>query len=152
MSLLVKGDSGPVATNSVFGLSGPVNSFNNSNINHVHVVITDAVDSASTDKQDNLLSRTLKRFWDSEAIGIHDSTTDEPSNIFLSEIKFDGIRYEVSLPWRDEHPDIPDHLHLCVECLKYLHQRLFSNIVREYNNIIAQQRYYRNHSQSRYAN
>ena len=142
-SEMVKGDSGPVAVNSIFGwlLSGPVNRVDYSSINHTHVVITDAMDGAPTDQQDNLLSKALKRFWDSETIGIHDSTTDEASNLFLPEINFDGTRYEVSLPWKDEHPDIPDHLHLCYERLKYLHQRLLRkpNILQEYNNIITEQ-------------
>ena len=129
--------------NSVFGwlLSGPVNSFNYNSINHTHVVITDVMDDAPTDQQDDLLSKTLKRFWDSETIGIHDSTIDEASNLFLPEINFDGTRYEVNLPWKDEHPDIPDHLHLCSERLKYLHQWLLKkpNILREYNNTITEQ-------------
>ena len=121
---LVKGDSGPVAMNSVFGwlLSGPVSSFNYNSINHTYVVITDAVDDAPTDQQDNLLSQALKRFWDSETIGIYDGTTEKPANLFLPEINFDGTRYKVSLPWKNEHPNIPDHLHLCNERLKYLHQ------------------------------
>ena len=123
---LVKGNSGPVAMNSIFGwlLSGSVDSCSSIYTNHTHVVITDTVDGVSRDNQDDLLSRTLKRFWDSEAIGIHDNPVDELSSIFLSEISFDGTRYEVRLPWKEEHPDVPDHLHLCIERLKYLHQRL----------------------------
>ena len=140
---LVKGDSGPVAMNSVFGwlLSRPVSSFTYNSINHAHVVITDAVDGAPTDQQDNLLSQALKCFWDNETIGIYDGTTEEPARLFLPEINFDGTRYEVSLPWKNEHPDIPDHLHLCNERLKYLHQRLSKkpSILREYNNTITEQ-------------
>lgn len=106
--------------NSIFGwlLPGPVNSFGNAT--HI-VIITDRVNGVSRDNQDDLLSRTLKWFWDSEAIGIHNSLANEQSNTFLSEISLDGTRYEVRLPWRQKHPDIPHHFYLCKERLKYLH-------------------------------
>ena len=142
---LRKGDSGPVAMNSIFGwlLSGPVDSLSNTSTfaNHAHVIITDTVNGTSNDNQDDLLSRTLKRFWDTEAIGIHSSLTNEPSTLFPLEIVFDKIRYEVRLPWREDHPDVPDHLNLCRERLKYLHQKLLKkpSILLEYNNIITEQ-------------
>ena len=142
---LRKGESGPVAMNSIFGwlLSGPVDSLSNTSTlaNHAHVIITDAVNGTSSDNQDDLLSRTLKRFWDTEAIGIHSSQTNEPSTLFPLKIAFDKIRYEVRLPWREGHPDVPDHLHLCRERLKYLHQKLLKkpSILLEYNNIITEQ-------------
>ena len=129
--------------NSMFGwlLSGPVNSFGNAFARHAHVIITDTLNGASRDSQDDLLSRTLKRFWDSETIGIHNSPANEQSNTFFAEINFDGTRYEVRLLWKDKHPNIPNHLYLCKQRLKYLHRRLLRkpSILLEYNNIITKQ-------------
>ena len=139
---MVSGVSGPVAVNSVFGwlLSGPVNSSNN-DVHHTHIIITDTTDGSLRDIPDDLLSRTLKQFWDSESIGIRDDTVSKPSDSFLPEIIFDGTRYEVQLPWRDERYDIPDHFHLCTERLKYLHQRLLRqpHILQEYSSIMNEQ-------------
>ena len=87
---------------------GPVNSSNN-DVHHTHIIITDTTDGSPRDIPDDLLSRTLKQFWDSESIGIRDDTVSKPSDSFLPEIIFDGTRYEVQLPWRDERYDIPDH-------------------------------------------
>ena len=74
---LRKGDSGPVVMNSIFGwlLSGPIDSLSKTGnfTNQTHVIITDTVNGTSRGDQDDLISRTLKRFWDSEAIGIHSS-------------------------------------------------------------------------------
>ena len=41
----------------------------------------------------------------------------------------------------DKHPNIPDHLYLCKQWLKYLHRRLLRkpSILLEYNNIITEQ-------------
>ena len=68
---VVNGVSGPVAVNSVFGclLPGPVSSSNN-DVHHMHVIITNTTDGASRDIPDDLVSRTLKQFWDSKSIGI----------------------------------------------------------------------------------
>ena len=134
--------SGPVAVNSVFEwlLSG-LGNINNNDVYHTHVIITDTTDGSPRDIPDDLLSRTLKQFWDSESIGIQDDTVSKPSDLFLSEIIFNGTRYDVQLPWRDEHYDIPDHFHLCIERLKYLHQRLLRqpHILQEYNSIMNKQ-------------
>ena len=68
---VVNGVSTPVAVNSVFGwlLSGPATSSNN-DVHHTHVVITDTTDGTARDMPDDLLSKTLKHFWDSESIEI----------------------------------------------------------------------------------
>ena len=73
---------------------------------------------------DNLLSRTLKYYWDNESIRIRDDTVSKPSDSFLSE----------------EHYDIPDHFHLCMEC-HYLRQRLLRqpHILQQYNSVISEQ-------------
>ena len=90
---MVNGVSGPVAVNSTFGwlLSGPVNSSSN-DVHHTHVIITDTTDSDSRDIPHDLLSSTLKHFWDSKSIGIRDDTVGKPSDSFLSEIVFNGTR------------------------------------------------------------
>ena len=71
----------------------------------------------------------LKQFWTNESIGIHDASEGEQLTLFLPDIQFNGTRYEVRLPWREDYPnnDIPDHYNLCFNHLKYLQQRLLKN-------------------------
>ena len=86
----------------------------------------------------------LKRFWDNEAVGIHEMTEEGERPIhFLPEIQFNGTQYEVRLPWKEGYPssDIPDHLRLCFNRLKYLQLRLLKtpDVLQEYNEIIKEQ-------------
>jgi len=89
------------------------------------------------------LIQALKQFWDNESVGIFDDPDREQSVQFLLEIQFDGARYEVRLPWKEDYPssDIPDHFHLCLNRLKYLQQRLLKtpDVLQEYNQIIKEQ-------------
>ena len=54
------------------------------------------------------LDKQLSKFWDLESLGI---AKDEPPvyNKFVQQITFDGRRYEVRLPWKDNHPPLPDN-------------------------------------------
>ena len=141
---IVNGDCGPVAMNSIFGwlLSGPVSHPSTDSTFHSLVVVgKDQCTSKCT--QIDCLVQMLKRFWDNESVGICDATAGEQSILFLPEIQFDGIRYEIKLPWKEDYPsqDIPDRFHLCFNRLKYLQRRLLKtpNILQEYNQIIREQ-------------
>ena len=58
------------------------------------------------------LDDQLKQFWELESLGI--PTIETPVyEKFLQQIRFDGNRYEVSLPWKEHHPSLPDHYELC---------------------------------------
>ena len=68
---------------------------------------------------------------------------EEPSvyEIFVQQISLDGERYQVSLPWRDNHPMLPDNYQLCHKRLINLIRRLKQNLVLlvEYDRVIQDQ-------------
>ena len=139
---IVNGNGGPVAMSSIFGwlLSGPVSHpITGSNFHSLVVIGKD--ERAS---KNDCVIQILRRFWDNEAIGIHEITEESEQPIqFLSDIQFNGIRYEVRLPWKEGYPssDIPDHFRLCFNRLKYLQLRLLKtpHVLQEYNEIIREE-------------
>ena len=86
------------------------------------------------------LDNLLRRFWDLESLGI---AKEEPSvyETFIHWIFFDGERYQVSLPWKDNHPTLPDNYQLCHKRLIDLVRRLKQNpvLLAEYDRIIQDQ-------------
>ena len=85
----------------------------------------------------------LRRFWETESIGVLDKSLSEGdgNELFLPSISFNGIRYEVELPWISGHPDVPDHLNLCQTRMKLLQKRLCQRpeLMQEYSRIIQEQ-------------
>ena len=141
---LRRGERGPVAVSSKFGwlLSGPVPPLGSSPLSRTHVSIAAGLDNSVFKDRDSELLSAVKKFWDTESIGvIENSTVPENEELFLSSISFDGTRYEVGLPWRDGHPDVPNHLTMCQTQLKLLQRRLCSKpeLVQEYSRIIEEQ-------------
>ena len=57
---------------------------------------------------------------------------------FTQEVKFNGNRYEAKLPFKEEHPLIPDNYTVCVKHLGSLMNRLRATptILKEYHNVI----------------
>ena len=84
----------------------------------------------------------LKKFWDTESIGVQDTPNDqEVKDVpFLQDIQFQGGRYLVKLPWKNDHPDVPDHFNLYFNRLKYLQQKLLKmpDVLKEYHSIQEQ--------------
>lgn len=123
-----RGTSGPVAIHTKLGwvLSGPITGPNQgrTSVNLVastHVLRVDREPSPS-----HQLEAQLNQFWDLESIGIlsnESSVYDE----FTKNISFDGIRYEVRLPWKETHPDLPDNYDLSCKRLHGLLERLRKN-------------------------
>ena len=72
------------------------------------------------------LDDQLRRFWELESLSI---MTDEPSvyDKFVHQISFDSQRYQVSLPWKENTPPLPDNLELCHRQLDSLLRRLKQN-------------------------
>ena len=78
------------------------------------------------------LKRELNKFWQPDNLGIiHDT----------EKIKFNGIRYQVSLPFKEQHTLIPDNYGLCRNRLYSLLRRLRQRpeILIEFYEIINQQ-------------
>lgn len=86
------------------------------------------------------LDNQLKQFWELEALGI---CSDEPSvyDQFMQRITFNGERYEVSLPWKPNHPPLPDHYDLCCKRLFSLLRRLKQNpsLLAGYDSVMKEQ-------------
>ena len=77
---------------------------------------------------DDKLTTELKRFWETESMGIEsidDPYTDGAK--FLRDIRFTGKRYEVGLPWKEDCPAIESDYDLCHNHLKLLHQNYRNN-------------------------
>ena len=99
----MRGDpSGPVALETKLGwlLSGPaaVPTLTESctvNLSATHVLKIESADISRV--QDDLL-----KFWDLETLGIRDTETSVHDK-FSNEIRFTGERYQVNLPFKDNH-------------------------------------------------
>ena len=95
-----------------------------------------------SDPHDVSLKEELYRFWDYETLGIKGKgEEDEFYEDYLSKVKFNGSRYEVSLPFKDEHPTIPDNYLLVRNRLSYSLNRLRSKpeLLQQYDNVIKEQ-------------
>ena len=82
----------------------------------------------------------LKSFWNFESLRISNlerTIYDE----FQDWIRFTEGRYEVSFPWKDPHPPLPDNHQLSLKRLQELLQRLWhdSKVLLEYDSIIKEQ-------------
>ena len=112
-----------VVVSSKFGwlLSGLIPTISTNPLSHTHVIITAGVNSTTYDKNSELLT-SLQKFWETESIGVVEnfSTTCDKNEFFLPLIHFDGLRYEVGLPWMVHHPNILDHRALCQRRLNSL--------------------------------
>ena len=89
---------------------------------------------------EEILDDHLKPFWELESLGVMD---DEVSiyDKFVQHIKYDGHRYEVSLPWKKHHPPLPDHHDFCLNWLTNLLKRLRKTpkLLADYDAIIQDQ-------------
>ena len=97
---------GPVAIRTRLGyvLSGPVNAASAytqlSTVNVSHVMKTECqVIEENLVSDDFLLKEEPSKFWDYDTLGVKDREGDFLED-YLTKVKFNGIRYEVSLPFR----------------------------------------------------
>lgn len=143
---VIKGESGPVAVESELGwiLSGVAE--NRKPESRCINTVTNLIIDMSTDAPDDDLTNQLKTFWQTETIGIYDNmddNSDVPSNEDFLEIKHDGTRYSVKLPWKPDCSQLPDHYDLCRNRLLSLHKRLKKHselhVATEYDSIIREQ-------------
>ena len=136
----------PVAILTRFGyvLSGPIQiptqNECSSNITVAHVLKTDAI----LVEKGNDLEDEIKRFWNHESLGVksNENIDDFESEILMQDkIKFDGKRYEISLPLKDDHPIIPDNYNVAKSRLNSQLDRLKlkPEVFDEYNSVIKDQ-------------
>ena len=110
---VIRGKSGPMAIHTKVGwiLLGPA-----TNLTTVNLTFSSPTHALKIDtfKVEPNMDDQLKKFWELESLGIPTNETPVYEN-FLEQICFDGDRYEVSLPWKEHHPPLPDHYELCHE-------------------------------------
>ena len=105
-------------------LSGPTK-LNDSGFSHTNLATTHV---------DTQLDNRLKSFWELENLGICEpekTIYDE----FSESITFNDGRYQVSLPWRQQHKPLPENYQLSLHQLQGLLKRLpmsFRNTIQEY--------------------
>ena len=138
------GSQGPVAlkTNLGWVVSGPVvldwkrNPEWAVNINTTHVLRVDT----SPVQEENEINEQLIRFWDLETLGIQKDETSVYDK-FIEEVKFDGKKYEATLPFKEDHPVLPDNYFACQKRLGSLLRRLQAkpDVLREHKGILEEQ-------------
>ena len=125
---IVRAQEGPTAVSSKLGwlLSGPINSIEANLVSHACMVISGIPTNPIIDeKGDSTLVTSLRDFWELESLNIAHSPADScESSLFPPSISFHDDRYFVSLPWKPDHPEVPEHLSLCEGHLKSLYRGL----------------------------
>lgn len=135
-----RGEAGPVAIHTKLGwvLSGvapiPREQFTSHSFLTTHVLRVDSTGSSEN------LNEILHSFWKLESLGIVDPD-DTVLDEFSQTVCFHNGRYEVSLPWKDSHPPLPDNFDLSNKRLQSLLRRLKQDpdILNEYDSIIKTQ-------------
>ena len=138
----------PVANRTRLGyvLSGPVNVACSdhcpSSVNMFHVMKTECqVVTEDFNANDTSLKEQLAKFWDYDTLGVKGKEEDFCEE-YLTKVRFSGDRYEVSLPFKKEHPIIPVNDSLAQNRLASLLKRLKSSeskLLNQYDNVIKEQ-------------
>ncbi|XP_074653641.1 uncharacterized protein LOC141907800 [Tubulanus polymorphus] len=92
------------------------------------------------------LDSTLKAFWEKEKSGLDESRSklsvdEEIAQKKLEQsLKFDGKRYEIGVPWKDESPYLENNQSVALNRLKLLMKKIDSNpdIKKSYEETIAE--------------
>ena len=144
-----RGESGPVAMKMSLGwvLPGPLLQTPGSDTD-VYLVTSHTLRLDTSSCSDTIIEKRIydplleqvKKFWELEAIGL--STQEETVHEkFLDTIHLNNGRYEVSLPWKEQHALLLDNHAQAVSRLPSVLKRLRKNpgLFEEYNRIIEEQ-------------
>ena len=71
-----------------------------------HLVIDGRREMLFEDKENGELVSNLKRFWELESLGIVEKDESPVFTDVLRDLTFNGNRYEVGLPWKEETPPL----------------------------------------------
>ena len=124
-------NGGPVAIKTHLGwvLSGQVNEAKETPtdssvfLNNTHML---RLDTEPIEENDCSLKEGLSKFWSIEALGIAPESIDAVYQQFLKTVHMRNARYEVSLPWKEMHPALPDN-------------RKTPDVLQEYDKVIKDQ-------------
>ena len=113
MGGVIKMSSGPAAIARKFRytLSGPIEDRKFSNVTTsactTRAPITKSMTNVMTiDLKPDEITKSINKFWDTESLGVVKEEFLKPNEV---RIRHNGIRYEVELPWKKQHPDISDN-------------------------------------------
>ena len=134
-------EDGPVAVHTRLGwvLSGPVPKAKEPK-SSTSLLTTHTLHIDTAVNETEALSKVLHSFWELESLGVK-----QPDHCVLTEfeekIKLKNGRYQVSLPWKDVHPPLPDNYQLALKRLRGLQRRLQQQptLLKEYDAIIQDQ-------------
>lgn len=137
-----RGEEGPVAVRTRLGwvLSGTLSMEEGCSTAHnfltTHCLRIEAIPSTR-----DPLDEILHSFWNLESLGV-DTKADSVLEEFTQTVQFKDGRYEVSLPWKNSHPMLPDNYLLSRKRLGGLIKRLRHDpeVLKEYDSIIQSQR------------
>nr|XP_047141395.1 uncharacterized protein LOC124816304 [Hydra vulgaris] len=134
---LIRANQSLTAVNTILGwtLNGNVKSINSASVNIASVLHTSS--EPILVNSDDLGS--LGKFWELEDINEINTTFDLKN--FYDKIQFNGKRYSVPLPWKQERKQIPDNYEKSKLRLLSTYNRLKINLnlLQQYNEIIRQQ-------------
>ena len=88
------------------------------------------------------MTPNLDVFWKLETIGIgepiNDCTDDQAIPNFHNTVRKTDVRYEVTWPWKDENPQLPDNYQVALGGLNSLLKRIQGNqeLLQNYDSII----------------
>jgi len=77
-------------------------------LSHTHVLRLDTEQA----EEKCPLKQELSKFWNIESLGIIPESEDAFYEKFLNQVQMKDARYEVSLPWNEMHPALPDNYSL----------------------------------------
>ncbi len=136
-----RGAEGPVAIRTKFGwvLTGPIPFMEQAQLS-TSLMTTHTLRIDAQSQADHTLEESLQSFWKLESLGIvapERSVLEE----FGESIEFKEGRYEVSLPWKEQYPVLPDNYQLSLNRLRGLVRRLRHDptILQEYHTTIQNQ-------------
>ena len=136
------GTEGLVAINSKLGwlLSGPYE-WNNQGSAAVNLATTHVLSIEFNEEQEEaLLSSEIEKFWNLDTVGIKHNETSVYEK-FMDEVKFKEGRYEVRLPFKEDHPLIEDQYASTLTRLKRLKIKLDvnKNLLEQYDMVMKKQ-------------
>ena len=84
------------------------------------------------------VKETLTKFWSLESMGIHPNDKNSVHESFLANIRFDGRRYEVKLPFKEVHLVLSDNFWNSVARLGSLlrHLKQDPEVLQEYDAVL----------------
>ena len=134
-------EGGPIAIQMTLGwvLSGPVSPVKQLP-STVSLITTHTLRIDAQSHNTKELDDTLQSFWRLESLGIctpKKSVYDD----FAGSVQFKEGRYEVALPWKEDHASLPQNYELCEKRLRGLLRRFQQEptILQEYDTIIRDQ-------------